>query len=206
MLKYFVYIIFILIQIPLLFSQIKNGIEYRTLPESKLWIEGTSTITDFTCITNLIDGYAFINNDNYSSERNANQRIKSEIRVSINVESLNCGNEMMNDDMYEAMKGSEHPYITYELMSSSVISEKDEIEGWTELQTTGNLTIAGVNRVVRIPVRVRELPDGKYNMVGTKELSMFAFYINPPSAFFGLIKANHTLVVNFDLIVDSVGL
>ena len=64
MLKYFLYIIIILIQIPLLFSQTKNGIEYRTHPESKLLIEGTSTIIDFTCITSSIDGYAFIKSDN----------------------------------------------------------------------------------------------------------------------------------------------
>jgi len=104
MLKYFVYIIFVLIQIPLLFSQIKNGIEYRMLPESKLWIEGTSTIIDFTCITSSIDGYAFIKSDNIKREGNGNQKFESKAVVSIVVKSLDCGNEMMNDDMYEAMK------------------------------------------------------------------------------------------------------
>ncbi len=199
MLKYFVYIIIILIQIPLLFSQIKNGIEYRTLPESKLWIEGTSTIVDFTCITNSIDGYAFIKNDNLTKEGNGNQKFESKVVVSIVVKSLDCGNEMMNEDMYEAMKDKKNPFILYELLNSKIVSE-EEISGWSEIQTTGYLTIAGYKRIVNIPLKVRKLPDGKYNLVGIKELSMHDFNIEPPSAFFGLIEADDKLVIKFNLI------
>ena len=202
MLKYFVYIIFILIQIPLLISQIKNGIEYRTLPESKLWIEGTSTITDFTCITNSIDGYAFIKNDSLTREGNGNQKIESKVVVSIVVKSLDCGNEMMNEDMYDAMKDKKNPFILYELLNSKIVSEEDEIESWYEVQTTGHLTIAGYKRIVNIPIKVRKLQDGKYNIAGIKELSMYEFDIEPPSAFFGLIEADDKLVIKFNLIAE----
>ena len=176
MLKYFLYIIIILIQIPLLFSQNKNGIEYRTHPESKLWIEGTSTIIDFTCITNSIDGFAFIKSDNLKREGNGNQKFESKAVVSIVVKSLDCGNEMMNDDMYEAMKDKKNPFILYELLNSKIVSE-EEIGGWSEIQTTGYLTIAGYKRIVNILLKVRKLPDGKYNLVGFKELSMHDFNI-----------------------------
>ena len=199
MLKHFVYIIFVLIQIPLLFSQIKNGIEYRTLPGSKLWIEGTSTIIDFTCITNSIDGYALIKNDNLTREENGNQKFESKVIVSIVVKSLDCGNEMMNEDMYEAMKDKKNPFILYELLNSKIVSE-EEISGWSEIQTTGYLTIAGYKRIVNILLKVRKLPDGKYNLVGIKELSMHDFNIEPPSAFFGLIEADDKLVIKFNLI------
>jgi len=202
MLKYFLYIIIILIQIPLLFSQAKNGIGYRTHPESKLWIEGTSTIIDFTCITNSICGYAFIKNDSLTREGNGNQKIESKVVVSIVVKSLDCGNEMMNEDMYEAMKDKKNPFILYELLNSKIVSEED-IGGWSEIQTTGYLTIAGYKRIVNIPLKVRKLPDGKYNLVGIKELSMYDFNIEPPSAFFGLIKADDKLVIKFNLIVGN---
>ena len=199
MLKYFLYIIIILIQIPLLFSQINNGIEYRALPESELWIEGTSTIIDFTCITNSIDGYAFINSGNLTREGNGNQKFKSKVVVSIVVKSLDCGNEMMNEDMYDAMKDKKNPFILYESLNSKIVSE-EEISGWFEVQTTGYLTIAGYKRIVNIPLKVRKLNDGKYNLVGIKELSMHDFNIEPPSAFFGLIKADDKLVIKFNLI------
>ena len=199
MLKYFLYIIIILIQIPLLFSQTKNGIEYRTHSVSKLWIEGTSTIIDFTCITNSIDGYAFIKNDDLTREGNGNQNFESKVVVSIVVKSLDCGNEMMNEDMYEAMKNENNPFILYELLNSKIVSE-EEIGGWSEIQTTGYLTIAGYKRIVNIPIKVRKLTDGKYNLVGIKELSMHDFNIEPPSAFFGLIKADDKLVIKFNLI------
>ncbi len=202
MLKYFLYIIIILIQIPLLFSQTKNEIEYRTLPESKLWIEGTSTIIDFTCITNSIDGYAFIKNDNLTIDGNGNKQFESKVVVSIVVKSLDCGNEMMNEDMYDAMKDKKNPFILYELLNSKIVSE-EEISGWFEIQTTGYLTIAGYKRTVNIPIKVRKLTDGKYNLVGIKELSMHDFNIEPPSAFFGLIKADDKLVIKFNLIVGN---
>jgi hypothetical protein len=47
---------------------------------------------------------------------------------------------------------------------------------------------------------VKGLRDGKYEILGRKELSMLDFHITPPSAFFGLIRADEGLVVNFDLI------
>ncbi len=106
---------------------------------------------------------------------------------------------MMNDDMYEAMKDKNNPFILYELLNSKIVSE-EEIGGWSEIQITGYLTIAGYKRIVNIPLKVRKLPDGKYNLLGIKKLSMHDFNIEPPSAFFGLIKADDELVIKFNLI------
>ena len=106
---------------------------------------------------------------------------------------------MMNEDMYEAMKDKKNPFILYELLNSKIVSE-EEISGWSEVQTTGYLTIAGYKRTINIPLKVRKLPDGKYNLVGIKELSMHDFNIEPPSAFFGLIEADDKLVIKFNLI------
>lgn len=35
---------------------------YVTLPGSKLWFEGTSTVNDYTCAAGKVDGYAEIIN------------------------------------------------------------------------------------------------------------------------------------------------
>ncbi len=203
MLNYYIYILIFFIQVPLLFSQIKTRVEYTTLPGSKLWIEGTSTINDFTCTTNMIDGYSFIKNDSIATAGNRNQKFESEVVVSIVVKNLDCGNEIMNDDMYEAMKADKFPFILYELLNSNIVSEAEEFGGWFELQTTGNLSIAGYKRTVDILIKVKKLSDGKFNLVGSKELSMHDFNIEPPSAFFGLIKADDKLVVKFDLIAGT---
>ncbi len=202
MTKIFLYLS-ILLPSALLHSQQNNETKFGTLPQSKLWIEGTSTLNDFSCGTSAINGFGVIRNNISVKSSVENQKLTSVVSVSIAVERFDCGNPLMNDDMYSAMKAEEFPFIQYELMRSKIIGENIKEESWSEIETVGYLTIAGVKRIVNIPVKIRRLPDGKYNLVGSKELSMYSFYIEPPTAFFGLIKADPKLIVNFDLIVDA---
>ena len=48
---------------------------------------------------------------------------------------------------------------------------------------------------------IKTLEENLYKITGSKKLSMFDFEITPPTAFFGLIKANDTLEIYFDLLV-----
>jgi hypothetical protein len=106
----------------------------------------------------------------------------------------------MNEDMYDALKADRDSMILYELTDAKVIYDSTDINSYLGLRTIGNLTIAGITRKDTIDTDVKCLPDRKYEIVGKKNLSMLDFKIVPPSAFFGLIKANERLVVSFDLI------
>lgn len=171
-----------------------EGERYRADNGSRLWIEGTSTLNNFTCLTFKVDGFtqspsvAMVGNEN---------RIFG--RVMILVRTLDCGNGLMNRDMYAAMKESQHPLITFELERAEVLDKPSNISLWMDVRVSGKLTIAGVQREIELIVKAKALRDGRYRILGRLPLSMHDFGIEPPSAFFGIIKADDKLVVHFDL-------
>ena len=179
------------------FKMYGQTIIYRTLPGSRMWIDGTSTLNDYTCKTNEVEGYAQVNN---LPDLNDGTSRKNKAFLTVTVQSLNCGLELMNEDMYNAMKSKKYPFIKYELLNAHLLSSEDSTGGWFKLQTTGNLSIAGDTCKVKIVMKVRKVVDGIYRLIGSKTLTMKQFGIIPPTHFFGLIRAHEGLTVHFDLL------
>ncbi len=185
----------------LLQAQESGDIYYITSPSSKLWIDGTSNIDSFTCKSQVVNGYAEIGGEPDTADTSYNN---DKVIVSVSVKSLNCGNGLMNNDMYDAMKADKYPAIKYELLNARLSSHPDS-SGWFTLNTFGKLFIAGKDNRVKIKIKVKQLADGKYRLVGSKPLSMLNYGITPPSHFFGLIRAHDKLVVHFDLVAEQIG-
>lgn len=125
--------------------------------------------------------------------------------LQVRVEALSCGNAGMEKDMRKALKASDHPHIQYEL--ERVVDVRWELSQETarpvfHLTTRGQLTLAGEKRTVPMDVRVERLDEGRFAVVGAKTLDMADFNIEPPSAFFGLIRADSAVTVVFDLVVE----
>lgn len=173
-----------------------DDIKYVTQAGSKLWIDGTSTIDSFTCVTHQINGFADIVN---SIDMNDNSLGKDKVEVTVPVFTLDCGKSIMNDDMYNAMKANKFPLIKYELIKAHIDSKLDSTANRFMLETYGYLTIAGVTNRVDILINVEKLDNKRYRLTGKKSLSMLDYGIVPPSHFFGLIRAHDQLVVNFDI-------
>ncbi len=160
-------------------------------PNSKIWFEGTTTISTFDCVSNTIDGVAYLS----SETQNARKRVL----VAVPIVSLNCGKEEMNSDMYRALKERLFHSINYEMLDAEPVVSRDTAPGWFTARTRGRLTIAGKTAIIEMIVHVKEMRSGMYRVEGSKALSMKEFSIDPPSKFFGLIRVKDTLVVHFDL-------
>lgn len=177
-------------------AQDTSKIRYVTLPGSKLWFEGTSNIDEFTCSTHQVNGFAEIFNDQKLNPGSLN---KDKVVVTVLVHTLDCGKDMMNEDMYNAMKADKFPDIKYELIEAHLSSRPDSTN-WFSMQTQGTLYIAGEKNVVDIKFKVEKLANGNFRLLGGIPLSMLDYGIVPPTHFFGLIRANKNLIVRFDLI------
>lgn len=186
-------VLLILLASSVLFSQQISQVSYTLEPQSRLWLDVTATIGEFTCETGDVRGYAHLSGDTSK---------QGEVSVWGLVNTLDCGNSMMNEDMYNAMNADRYPTIEYELIQAKAISDST-IDGWFMLKTTGSLTINGVSNQIEMVVRVKALSGNQFRLIGTKTLSMHDFNIIPPTALWGLIKAHDTLVVNFDLIASA---
>ena len=183
-------------------TQTKQIVPYYVQPGSRLWIEGSATLGSYTCETVAVYGTGALKSDVARLIENAaaHSAEQHQIQVFVDVKMFDCGNPAMNSDMYHALRAEEDSAIEYTLTNANVVYDSIQQTGWLGLQTIGTLMIAGVSRTDTIFVQAKSLSQMKYEIVGSKNLSMLDFKIVPPTAFFGLIRANEKLVVKFDII------
>jgi polyisoprenoid-binding protein YceI len=168
-------------------------------PESKLWIEGTSTIHDWTCKATSLD--AAIEVDAAAAQlAAAPPKMLKKVLVKVPVRSLKCGHGGMDDNMYKALKADSDPQISYILASFEPANE--EATEFT-LKTVGTLTIAGKENKLQMDVAAVRLPDGTVKATGTVPIKMTDFGIKPPTAIFGRIKAGDDVKVKFELSIGA---
>src|SRR5690606_18266914 len=116
--------------------QLREPVRTTFQPESKLQLDGTSSVHDWTCNATQLTG--FVETD----DSDGLQVLKTE--VTIPVEAIDCGHKAMNGRLASTMKSKEHPNVVYSLTEAKVVANPSP--DTYKLQTTGNLTIAGVQK------------------------------------------------------------
>ena len=167
-------------------------------PESKVWIEGTSTIHDWTCKATTLD--AAIEVDAAAVQlAAAPPKMLKRVEVKVPVKSLKCGHGGMDDNLYKALKADADSQISY-IMAS--FEPSDESANEFTLRTVGTLQIAGKTNTISMDVAAVRLPDGSVKATGTVPIKMTDYGIKPPTAIFGRIKAGDNVKVKFELSVS----
>ncbi len=178
---------------------------YKTLPGSKFWIKGTSTINDFTCSTQKIVGYGSLSNslDSLKEDTEKTRLDTDKVVIWIPVKSFDCGRNALNNDMYHAMKSDKYPEIYYVLTSAKLITPYDSTDSTFVLESIGKLTISGKTNTVNIKINIHKLPNDELKLTGSLPISMHDYGIIPPTAFWGLIRAHDKLIIDFYLLVKA---
>jgi polyisoprenoid-binding protein YceI len=189
------------LQAPALIAQQAAGRTYKLESGSRLNLEGTATIGEYKCETREIDGSATLAGSKEANNGSPDSgAARSRVLVAILVRSFECGKRAMNSDMYNAMKADSFPSIAYELKHAEIHPDSEAADSARTLDTSGELTIAGVTRLVEMSVTIRQVSPNRFRVFGSKDLSMHDFGITPPTALWGLIKAEDKLIVSFDLV------
>ncbi len=154
---------------------------------TKLSIDGTSTVHDWTIEAEQFDGKADV-----KIENNALQTINS-LSFNIPVKSLKSGKSAMDDNTYEALKAEDHPVIKYQFRSMDNVEVSGNI---TTMDTKGLLTIGGVSKIVNMKVKADASNGIAFN--GDITFKMSVFEIDPPTAVFGTIKTGDQITIKFN--------
>jgi polyisoprenoid-binding protein YceI len=96
----------------------------------------------------------------------------------------------------EVLRIAEFPQITFE--STGV-----EAAGTDRFQVRGNLTIRGKSQPVVVPVALKRLSDGTYEVTGEYKFKQSAFGIKPISLGGGTVKVKDELRTEFDLFLKA---
>ncbi|MCB0626848.1 MAG: hypothetical protein KDC43_23765 [Saprospiraceae bacterium] len=174
--------------------------EYTITDASKLFLEGTSNVTDFTC--NCQESFS---PSSFQVQRQAEGRIASFRNTKLKLQSkkLDCGQKAMNKDMYSTLKADEFPYITIELLQAKQPTglRLGECDDWVPMDVQMAITIAGVRQVQWINVKGLQKGRQDFSFQGSKELLMSSFGLTPPRPLLGLIKVDDAITIHLDLAV-----
>ena len=164
-------------------------------PESKLWLEGTSTVRSFTCRAARVDGSV---TTQAGSSSLALADVESTVKgaeVSVAVAGLECGNGTMNGHLRKALKSDTSPRITYRITSYDLAADG-------KVKLNGTLNIAGTEKPVSIDATASN-EAGKLRVKGSKQLKMTDFGVRPPTLMMGTMKVHDPVKVSFDVLLKA---
>lgn len=170
---------------------------FQLQPESRLWVEGTSTVRSFSCQATDLRG-------NVAAAAGATSLAIADIEESVagaaivaSVNGLDCGNGTMNGHLRRALKAPEHPTITFNLTDHRVTGSGSE----ADVTMTGRLRIAGQEKPVTIQADAIQEENGGLRVRGSKQLAMTEFGVTPPSLMMGTMKVGDRVTVKFDVLL-----
>ena len=167
-------------------------------PQSRLWIDGTSSIRSFSCKAGEVNAAVEATGSNAVAQLLTGDKGVKSVHVSIPAERLDCGNGTMNEHMRKAIKLSEFKSIEFRLSDYTVVRNEDGIQGTID----GTLLLGGVAKPVSLPA-TGKAEVGMLHITGSYDLDMTEYGLKPPTLMFGRIKVGRTVKVNYDLLLKS---
>lgn len=170
-------------------------------PESKLWIDGTSNLHEWSCKATSLEATVELDASAAARVSVAPPKALKRVEVKVPVKSLKCNHGGMDGNVYKALKADQSPEISY-IMASFEASPNTGTDDFV-LHATGTLTIAGKENQLAMDVKATRLPDGTVKATGVVPIKMTDYGIKPPTAIFGRLKTGDEVKVNFELSVGA---
>jgi polyisoprenoid-binding protein YceI len=162
----------------------KNTFQLKS-EESEMTISGTSSLHDWHCPVEKIAG-TFANADGATGLAPV-----TSATVTVQIADIECGKKLMNNKLRDALKGKDHPAVTFKLTSVMPAGAK-----W---KAKGNLAIAGATHPMEFDV-TPAFENGTYRFQGEVTMSLDAMGLERPSALLGTVKTGDEIKVNFNVV------
>jgi polyisoprenoid-binding protein YceI len=167
-------------------------------PQSKLWVEGNSTIRSFSCQASEVQATVNATGENAVARLMTGDKAVQAVTVVVPSEKLDCGNGTMNEHMRKAIKANDNPTIAFKVTSYDLAREANGVSG----TLTGTLSLGGQTKTIAVPAK-GTVTDGALHVTGAYELAMSDYDLKAPSLMFGRIKVRDKVTVKFDLLLKS---
>jgi polyisoprenoid-binding protein YceI len=153
-------------------------------PDSKLWLQGDSTVRGFTCVAQQITSDVTV------KESDDIATLVEAASVAVPVAKLDCGNGKMNEHMRKALKIEQNPTLEFKLNSYAIDAGNVSLKG--------SLKIAGTTKDIEITGTA--VKDGDLVRVkAKKQIAMSEWGVKPPSLMLGTMKVKDHVTFGFDV-------
>ncbi len=168
-------------------------------PESKLWVEGTSTMKAFSC--KVPDFALTVKSDGAGAVPAvlAGKKAVKTVELVVPSAKIDCANGTMNEHMRKAIKAEDNATIKFTLTGYNVAANAKGVEGVVR----GTLFLGGSEHPVDVTAVATDAGNGAIRVTGGYELALSAFDLKAPSLMFGSIKVGDKVQVKFDLVLKN---
>lgn len=158
------------------------------LAESKLVVDGTSNLHDWTIEAKAMSGKASV-----TLEAGDLKALKN-LDFSVEVEQLKSGKSGMDKNTFKALKSTSNKNIIFKLVK--VVKMTTVSDNNYTIETQGDLTIAGATKRINQTFTVK-LIGKKMVFTGKQKIDMTVYGVEPPKALMGTIKTGKDVTVDF---------
>jgi len=167
-------------------------------PDTRVWLEGTSTMHDYRANASRILGTVIADSAIFGEWKRNSSRLLHKVEMIIPVKSLLSGDEKLDENMYDALKADDHENITYRMSNASVAFAGGDT---ATLRTVGTLSVGGKEKESEMSVTLLRHEDGILRIKGNTDLLMTDFDIDPPTFMF-VLTTDNKVKISFDLLLQ----
>lgn len=168
-------------------------------PESRIWVEGTSTTKSWSCKAPALEADIVATNAEAATAVLNGEKAVRTVALRVAAPRLDCGNGTMTDHALKALKANDHKTITFTLGSYDLAKALEGTKGTLK----GTLSLGGVTKPVAIVATAKPAPAGQLRVTGTFPLRMTDYGLKPPKLFMGAMKVGDEVTVGFDLVLKA---
>lgn len=170
----------------------------EVMPESRIWISGTSTLRSFDCEVPRFDLQVDANGSSAAADLLAGKRSVTTTTLRIAASDMDCRNGTMNEHMLKALKADQNPELRFVLTGYELKGG----EGTTDSAAVGGtLTIGGKARDIAFVAKTEGVDGGAVRVRGDYTVKMSDWDLKRPSLMLGSIKVGDDIVVHMDLVL-----
>jgi polyisoprenoid-binding protein YceI len=182
--------------------QAQNLTRYQAEPAgSKVKIDGTSTVHEWTVESSIIGGYLELDPAMVADpQKAAPGKVKANVMVSIPARQLKSGTKAMDNVMHDALKAQQFPRIQYRLTELVLKETPKAANDPLRFDSKGELTVSGVTNKISMPVTMERVEPAKLKTSGSTSVKMTSFGIKPPApkVALGLISTGDDVKISFE--------
>jgi polyisoprenoid-binding protein YceI len=169
----------------------------KLAPQSRLWVDGTSTVRGFQCRATALDADVDAAPNAIASVLGGEKAVRA-VEVRVAAEKLDCGNGTMSEHMLKAIRAKEHKTIVFRVASYDVAKGGEGVRGTLH----GTLTLGGVEKAIAVEAAGRDAA-GALRVTGSYEIKLSEYGLKAPTLMFGTMKVGDAVKVGFDLVLKG---
>jgi len=196
-----------LILVPLLVASLAIAAEpmtkYEAKPGSKVTLDGTSSMHNWTVESAIIGGSMELGFDPANPKPG---KMPAKVTATIPVRSLKSKGKLdpkrMEEVMQETMKMRVAPRIEYQLTELVLKEAPKTPADPLQFDSKGQLSMAGVTNEISMPIAMERLEGNKLKTKGAITLKMTSFGMKPP-VLLGMLSTGDDVKVSFEWVTQK---